>query len=67
MTIRRLADERQRQGMSMTKLAALASIDTKTVSLIERGERSPTLYTILRIAGALELDPESIILSEPHE
>ena len=51
-----LAAERERQGLSKKHVARLAGIDPKTVSLVETGQRSPTLYTVLRICAAMECD-----------
>lgn len=49
-----LRDQRIARGWSQRRLAERAGIDPKTVSLIERGMRSPTLHTLLRIATAME-------------
>lgn len=51
-----LAAERARLGLSKKRVAQLAGLDPKTVTLVESGERSPTLYTVLRICAALECD-----------
>jgi transcriptional regulator with XRE-family HTH domain len=48
--------ERTRRGLSMTVLAAKAGLSQQMVSYVERGMRNPTLDTLLRIAGALEID-----------
>lgn len=41
---------------SQDELAALASLDRSYISLIERGEKSPTLRTIINIADALNVE-----------
>lgn len=50
-----LERERKRQGLSQRALAQLARLDPKTVNLIERGARNPTLYTLALMADALGL------------
>lgn len=45
----------------MNKLAALSGIHVSTISLVERGLRSPTLDVLLRISEALEIDLWTIL------
>lgn len=40
-------------GWSQRTLATRAGLDPKTVSLIERGDRSPTLFTLALLAEAM--------------
>jgi len=58
---RRLKDERLRRRISMTKLAAESGLSQQMISYVERGMRSPTLDTLLRIAAALDVDLWRII------
>jgi transcriptional regulator with XRE-family HTH domain len=44
---------RESLGWSQRTLASKAGVDPKTVSLIERGIRSPTLFTLALLASAL--------------
>lgn len=44
---------RESLGWSQRTLAGRAGVDPKTVSLIERGIRSPTLFTLSLLAGAM--------------
>lgn len=39
--------------MSMNQLGSLAGLDQVTISRIEKGERSPTLRSLAKIAAAL--------------
>jgi transcriptional regulator with XRE-family HTH domain len=48
-----LCEQRENRAWSQRKLASNAGVDPKTVSLIERGRRSPTLYTLCLLAGAM--------------
>ncbi len=59
--VRALRDERQRQGLSMERLAAKAGLSKGMVSLVERELRNPTLDTVLRISRALEVDVGTLI------
>lgn len=51
--IEQLANQRRMLGLSQRALAAKAGVDPKTVSLIERGSRSPTLFTMSLLATAM--------------
>jgi transcriptional regulator with XRE-family HTH domain len=57
----RLKDERLRRRISMTKLATESGLSQQMISYVERGMRSPTLDTLLRIAAALDVDLWRII------
>ena len=56
-----LKGERESRDLSQRTLASKAGVDPKTISLIERGHRSPTLFTLARIAGALDLKLSRIV------
>lgn len=45
----------------MTALAEKSGLSQQMVSYVERGMRNPTLETLLRIAGSLELDLSSVL------
>lgn len=46
---------RERQGLSLRALAELCGLSGNTISLIERGETSPTVSSLHRLAGALHV------------
>jgi transcriptional regulator with XRE-family HTH domain len=54
--VRLLTKERIRRGISMNRLAEKSGLSQSMVSLLERGMRTPTLDTLLRIAAALDVD-----------
>ncbi len=56
-----LQEARLEIGMSKNRLAKLAGVDPKTVAFVENGERSPTLYTLVLLADALDADLGSVI------
>ena len=58
---KRLKAERVRRRLSMTKLAADSGLSQQMISYVERGMRSPTLDTLLRIAAVLDVDLWRII------
>ena len=60
---RRLRAERLRRGISMTKLADESGLSQQMISYVERGMRSPTLDTLLRMAGVLKVDLWMILQS----
>lgn len=43
--------------MTQERLAEISGIDRTFVSLLERGDRSPTLNTIFALSQALEISP----------
>ena len=58
---RELKAERVRRGISMTKLADESGLSQQMISYVERGMRSPTLDTLLRITAVLNIDLSKVI------
>lgn len=56
-----LAKARKQRGLSMNRLAEMTGLSLTIVSYVERGLRNPTLDTLLRLTGALEVDLGSLI------
>ncbi len=52
---------RMEQGIAQEELAALAEIERSHMGKIERGEHTPTLALILRIAAALNKSAADLI------
>ena len=50
---RRIREERKKLGMTQEKLAEDVNLSTAYIGQIERGERSPTLETVVAIANRL--------------
>lgn len=50
---KRLREVRTAQGLSQMELAELLSVTATYIGRLERGERSPSLSTIARLAKAL--------------
>ncbi|MDI7276051.1 MAG: helix-turn-helix domain-containing protein [Anaerolineae bacterium] len=50
---RRIRELRKQQGLSLRALAEMSSVSVNTISLIERGQSSPTVATLHQLAAAL--------------
>jgi transcriptional regulator with XRE-family HTH domain len=60
--VRELAKAR---GYSINRLADFAGISGGFLSTVLRGEKSPTLRTIMKIADALNVDPIELFKGRP--
>ena len=56
-----LKQERQRIGITQLELAGRCDLDPLTISLYERGERQPTLATIFKLSGALNIRADHLV------
>lgn len=54
--IEKLKAERKRQGFTYDKLADMSGLHRTTISLIERGERHPSLLLIIKLAECLKIN-----------
>jgi transcriptional regulator with XRE-family HTH domain len=52
---------RKRMGFSQEELAFRADLERVYISMIERGERKPTLHTIFKICKELQIKPSLFI------
>jgi transcriptional regulator with XRE-family HTH domain len=52
---------RLERGLSQDRLSAFCDLDRTYPSLLERGLRSPTLAMILRLAQAMNVEPERLV------
>ncbi|MBQ3229443.1 MAG: helix-turn-helix transcriptional regulator [Clostridia bacterium] len=59
---RAIAYFRKQQGVSQEVLSGLADIGRSHLSAIERGERKPTLETLYRICGALNVKMSDVVI-----
>lgn len=57
----RLRALRQEAGLSQEALGDLAVVHRTYVSLVERGDATPTLYSVVRFAEALGCDPADLV------
>jgi len=65
LTGKRILQLREQKGLTQVDLAARiqGEFDTTNVSRIESGRTNPTLYTLYRIAEALEVPLNNIFIS----
>lgn len=52
---------RQRRNLSQEELAARASVHRTQISLMESGKRLPRLDTLVKLAGALEVEVPRLV------
>lgn len=52
---------RNEAGLSQNKLAELAGIDRRYVSLLERGGRNPSLVVMAKLAEALKIGLDQLV------
>ena len=56
-----LRAERESRGLSGYELAKRCDLSQSTMSLLDRGKRTPTLDTVLRIVAVLEVDLGKVV------
>jgi len=56
-----LSEERERRGLSKYAVAEKSGVSQQMIGYVERGLRSPSLETIVRMAAGLEVDLPAII------
>jgi transcriptional regulator with XRE-family HTH domain len=56
-----LRDQRTAQDISQEALALSADVDRTFVSQMERGIRQPTLTTMFKLAGALDVSASALV------
>lgn len=62
---RRLRDLRESRNITQVELAALLGVDQSNVSAIERARRSLTIHQVVRIAQALRVSTDAILMPAP--
>ena len=61
----RLKEWRQRRLLTQAELAERVEMTVGTINRIERGVHEPRFSTIRKLAAALEVTPDDLILDEP--
>jgi transcriptional regulator with XRE-family HTH domain len=59
---RNVVEAREKRGLTQTATAERAGLHRTEVSLIERGQRVPRLDTIVKLAGALQMEPCALLV-----
>ncbi len=62
-----LKEHRSRLGINQTELGKLAGVSRQTISLIERGDYSPSVTLALKIARICQVQVEDIFEYEEDE
>jgi transcriptional regulator with XRE-family HTH domain len=57
----RVRELRDKAGMTQEKLAQAADLTTSFVSTVERGQKMPSLNTILKLARGLRVDAGELL------
>ena len=57
---KRVAELRKNAGLSQEQFAFMCNVDRTYIGTIERGEKSPTLNTIAKIANALGISKSEL-------
>ena len=65
--LNRLTDYRSCKGFNQTELGKLAGVSRQTISLIERGDYSPSVTLALKIARIFQVSVEDIFMYEEDE
>jgi transcriptional regulator with XRE-family HTH domain len=59
---RNVVEAREQRGLTQTATAERAGLHRTEVSLIERGKRVPRLDTIVKLAGAMHMEPCALLV-----
>ena len=62
--LNRIKEYRSSQGINQTELGKLAGVSRQTISLIERGDYSPSVTLALKIARIFQVNVEDIFMYE---
>lgn len=65
--VRLLTEERQKRKLSKYAVAERSGLSQQMISYVERGLRNPSFETIMRMADAMEVDLEKIIVRARQE
>ena len=65
--LNRLKEYRSSKGINQTELGKLARVSRQTISLIERGDYSPSVTLALKIARIFQVSVEDIFMYEEDE
>jgi transcriptional regulator with XRE-family HTH domain len=61
----RVRELRLQAELTQEQLAEAAGLHPTFISNLERGYRVPTLVTVLKVASALNLQPEALVIGLP--
>ena len=61
-----IKEQRKKLSLSLNKLSRLTSVSVSHLARVERGERSPSLKTLQKIAGPLGFDLNELLIITGH-
>ena len=62
-----LRELREKAGMTQERLAEVCKLDRTYISLLERGQRQPTLATMIRLSDALDVTLLNLVRAFTHQ
>lgn len=62
---RNLKAERYRKGITQDELAELANVSESTISLLERGLQTPSIFLVYDISKIFEIDINDLLKNIP--
>ena len=57
-----IAEHRKRQGMTQDQVAVISEIDSSNVRAYESGRSMPNIQSLVRVAGALGVEPGVLLV-----
>ena len=63
----RLRQEREKRHLSQLDLSYEAGLSQNMITYIEKGKRTPSLTTILKLCNAMKIDPSILFLKHDEE
>ncbi|MBQ9207478.1 MAG: helix-turn-helix transcriptional regulator [Treponema sp.] len=63
----RLRQEREKLHLSQLELSFEAGVSQNMVAYIEKGKRTPSLTTLLKLCNAMKIDPSILFLKHDEE
>ena len=63
----RIAELRERAGLTRAELAELVEVNPQTIGYLERGEYNPSLVLAFRLAGVFGRTVEEVFVRERSE
>lgn len=64
--VKKLVQIRLKKGVSQNRLAELSGLSRSGIRHFESGDTNPTLYFLLKIGKALEVNVGRIVIANPH-
>ena len=63
----RLRQEREKLHLSQLELSLEAGVSQNMIAYIEKGKRTPSITTVLKLCNAMKIDPSVLFLKHDAE